>query len=197
MSDYSHGGYQYNHRPPQKPTYHDPTVWTAPEDPYNFGWIPSNNNAGTCGFDENSYELAYPQTASLNMTGYQPDGQLWPNNLDGGHSMSFDSWQQTYWYPMHWQPTSWQQPSLQQQLSWLQTVVDTSLVVYNDTVETGRMQSLDSRNHPRHDDEIPQSRIVASTSVPAISDPSQSDMVTSRPCHDLWKDVDTRTKQRL
>ncbi|KAH8080117.1 hypothetical protein HD553DRAFT_362096 [Filobasidium floriforme] len=174
MSDYSHGGHQYNHRPPQKPTYHDTTVWTAPEHRYDFGW-----------------------TASLNVTAYQPDGQLWPSNLDGGQSMSFDSWQQMYWYHMHWQPTSWQQASLQQQLSWLQTVGDQSLVVYNDTVEAGRTQSSDSRSHPLHDDEIPQSRIVPSTPVPAISDPSQSNMVTSRPCRALWKDVDTRTKKRL
>lgn len=197
MSNFSRDEYQYNHRPPQKPTYHDPTVWTAPRDPYNFGWVPSNDNAGTCGFEENLYELSYPLTASLNMTDYQPDGQLWPSNLDGGQPVSYGSWQQTYWYHMHWQPTSWQQASLQQQWSWLQTVGDKSLVVYNDTVGTGRTQSLDSRNHPRHDDETPQSRIVATTPVPAISDASQSNMVTSRPCRDLWKDVDTRTKQRL
>jgi hypothetical protein len=195
MSDYSRGGYQYNHRAPQEPIY-DSTVWTAPEDPYNFGWVPSNDNAGPYDYNENSHGFFYPQTASLDMIGYQPDGQLL-RNFDSGQPGSSNSWQPTYLYHMHWQPTSWQQASLQQQLSWLQTVGDKSLVVYNDTVEAGRTQSSDSRSHPQHDDEIPQSRIVASTPVPAISDPFQSNMVTSRPCCDLWKDVDTRTKQRL
>jgi hypothetical protein len=193
----SRRGYQYNYQTSLVPASSDPTVWTAPGDLYGNEWVLANDNAGIYQYNENSYELSYPQTASLNMTGYQPDDQLWPSNLDGGQSVSYNSWQQTYWYHMHWQPTSWQQPSLQQQLSWLQTVGDKSLVVYNDTVGTGRTQSLDLRSHPRHDDEIPQSRIVATTPVPAISDASQSNMVTSRPCRALWKDVDTRTKKRL
>jgi hypothetical protein len=189
MSDYSRDGYQYHHRPPQEPTYpyHDPTVWTAPEDRYDFGWVPSDT-AGIYGYDENSYELSHTQTASLNVTGYRPDGQLWFSNLDGGQSVCNNSWQQMNW---NWQPASWQQSS------WLQTVGNDSLLIYDDTVEIGGTQAPGSIIHPRHDGETPQSRIVATTPVQAISDASQSNMTTSRPCRTLWEDVDTRTKKRL
>lgn len=63
-------------RPPQEPTYHDPTVWTAPEDPYDYGWVPSNDNAGPYDYNENSDGFFYPQTVTPNMTGYQPESQL-------------------------------------------------------------------------------------------------------------------------
>lgn len=184
----SHHGYQYNYQTSLVPASSYPTVWTAPGELYGNEWVLGHDNAGMYQYNENSHGLFYPQTVSFNMTGHQPDGQLWPSSIDGVQSVSNNSWQQMNW---NWQPASWQQSS------WLQTVGNDSLLTYDDTVEIGGTQAPGSIIHPRHDGKTPQSRIVATTPVQAISDASQSNMTTSRPCRDLWKDVDTRTKQRL
>lgn len=91
----------------------------------------------------------------------------------------------------NWQPASWQQSS------WLQTIGNDSLLIYDDTIETGGTQSPDSGKHPGHDNSTPKSRIDATKPVPSTLNSSHSKMGTSRPGRVPWNNVDYLTKNRL